>query len=182
MTDNPVMQALKGRRSTRVYDSRPVEKALLEQIVEAGRYAPSASNQQKWHFTVVTCPKALDQLAAAAEVAMRQAGRELPENYRCNYHAPALIIVSLPSDYAFLREDGACALQNMFLAAHSLGLGSCWINQFGNATGKHPAVREALDAVGVPEDHAVCGCAAVGYGKAPTPLRPRVQGNVHFVE
>ena len=180
MENASVLNALLTRRSTRAYQQRAVERPLLEKIVEAGRHAPSASNRQLWHFTVVTDPQKLDQLARAAHAALREGGRELADDYYCTYHAPTLIIVTFPRDYAFAKEDGACALQTLFLAAHALGLGSCWINQLG-ATCNHPSVRKALSELGVPADHDVCGCAAIGYIAKETPLRPRAENSYHFV-
>ena len=180
MENTSVLNALLTRRSTRAFQQLPVQQPLLEKIVEAGRYAPSASNRQLWHFTVVTNPQKLDQLADAARIALREGGRELPDDFYCTYHAPVLILVTFPKDHAFLKEDGACALQNIFLAAHALGLGSCWINQFG-ATCNHPLVRKALTDVGIPEDHAVCACAAIGHIAKETPLRPRAENAYHFV-
>jgi len=180
MENASVLNALLTRRSTRAYQQRAVERPLLEKIVEAGRHAPSASNRQVWHFTAVTNAQKLEALANAAHTALRESGRELADDYCCTYHAPALILVTLPRGYAFLKEDGACALQNLFLAAHALGLGSCWINQFG-ATCNHPLVRQALTDVGIPADHDVCGCAAIGYIAKETPLRPRAENAYHFV-
>lgn len=179
MENDVIMNALLTRRSTRAYLKEAVDRASLEQIVQAGCYAPSASNRQLWHFTVVTKAEQLDQLTAAARTSLLEDGRDVPEDYCCTYNAPALIIVSFPKDYPFLKEDGACALQNIFLAAHALGLGSCWINQFG-ATCNHSQLRAILTVVGVPQNHDVCGCAAIGHIAQETPFRPRAEDTMHF--
>ena len=85
--------------------------------------------------------------------------------------APVLIIVSnLPPETSLPGADSACALTNMFNAAHALGLGTVWINQLNNCCGD-PAVREILTAFGVPTDHVVYGCAAVGHPAADLPAR-----------
>lgn len=181
MENLAILDALLTRRSTRAYEATPVERGALERIVEAACYAPSGMNRQLWHFTVVTNPEKLDALTGAVRTALSDAGRDVADDYCCTYHAPALIIVSLPKSHGFLKEDGACALQTIFLAAHGLGLGSCWINQL-SSTSDHPALRKVLTAIGVPADHGICGCAAIGHIATPTPVKPRAEGSFHFVD
>ncbi|MEG0767363.1 MAG: nitroreductase family protein [Clostridia bacterium] len=173
------LQALRTRRSTRVYTDAPVARATLETILDCARYAPSAMNGQRWQFTVVTQPEHLQAIALQVRNAVRMQGREVPEDYCCFYHAPVLILVSLPRDYAFVREDGACALENIFLAAHSLGLGSCWINQLG-ARCDQSTLRALLTTLGVPEAHVLCGCAAIGHAAALPTAHPRAENTIHF--
>lgn len=69
--------------------------------------------------------------------------------------------------------DCACAIENMFLAACSLGIGSCWINQLGT-TCDDPQVRELLTELGVPENHKVYGCVALGYKAEGAPMKEKV--------
>lgn len=68
--------------------------------------------------------------------------------------------------------DCACALENIFLAAKSLGIGSCWINQL-RQTCDDPDVRAFLTKLGVPENHKVYGCAALGYASADAPVKEK---------
>lgn len=68
--------------------------------------------------------------------------------------------------------DCACALQNIFLAAKSLGIGSCWINQLGQ-TCDDPDVRAFLTQLGIPENHRVYGCAALGYAPTDAPVKDK---------
>ena len=69
--------------------------------------------------------------------------------------------------------DCACAIENMFLAAHSLGIGSCWINQLGT-TCDDPEVREFISSLGVPENNKVYGCVALGYADPKISLREKM--------
>ena len=85
------------------------------------------------------------------------------ETYCCYYHAPTLVIVSNEPTRWWAPMDCACALQNIFLAAKSLGIGSCWINQLGQ-TCDDPDVRE---------NHRVYGCAALGYAPADAPVKEK---------
>lgn len=68
--------------------------------------------------------------------------------------------------------DCACALENIFLAATSLGIGSCWINQIGQNC-DDPDVRALLTVLGVPENHKVYGCAALGCEPADAPVKEK---------
>ena len=68
--------------------------------------------------------------------------------------------------------DCACAIENMFLAAQSLGIGSCWINQLGT-TCDDPEVREFITALGVPANHKVYGCVALGYPDSKIPMKEK---------
>ena len=168
-----VMEALLTRRSIRAFQKKPIAREDLEQIVEAGRYAPSAMGRQTWKFTVVCNREKIQKLAAVVGEVL---GRE---NYDM-YQPEVLIIPSNARTTKFGRDDNACALENIFLAAHSLGIGSVWINQL-NEICDEPKIREILDEFEIPADHVVYGMAALGYPAA-EPKEPNKIGEVHFVE
>ena len=69
--------------------------------------------------------------------------------------------------------DCACAMENIFLTATSLGLASCWINQLGT-TCDDPEVRTFITSLGVPENHKVFGCVALGYADEKAVLKEKV--------
>ena len=126
MNNNPVIKAIADRRSVRAYTDVPVEREQIEAILEAGVWAPSGNNLQPWRFVVVTNEELVDKLATLTV-------------YRSWVKtAPCLILVyydtSKEDDKVFLLERkhqqamGAC-IQNMLLASHSLGLGTCWIGE-----------------------------------------------------
>lgn len=170
MKTNPVIEALLGRRSTRAFKEQPVAREDLETIVTCGQWAPSAMNRQEWTFVVVDSAARIAQLAEVMRVAL---GREAYDMY----HPQAAVIVAHKKDAAFGREDDGCALQNMFLAAHSLGIGSVWINQLQGICDE-PAVRVELDALGVPADYEVHGICALGYAAAETAPKERTSSVV----
>lgn len=151
-----IFENIKTRRSVRSYQDKRLPKSDLEQILTAGLYAPSANNIQNWQFTVVEGAEKLTKLQKAVGAAMGNT------NYHRFYNAPVLVIVSAPKDYSHAMADCACALENMFLMAHDLGIGSVWINQLTD-TYDDKGVRAVLDSFGVPAGHQVCGCAAMGY-------------------
>ncbi|MBR0401326.1 MAG: nitroreductase family protein [Lachnospiraceae bacterium] len=194
-----MLDLIKTRRSTRKYLDRPVPRELLEQIVEAGRYAPSGGNNQTGHVLVVTDPAVLARLAEMAQEAF--AGMEVTENtyrslafaiqaakrggYVFHYHAPALIIAANKKDYGNNMADTACALENMMLMANALDLGSCWINQL-RWLNEDPALLAYERELGLAEDERVYGAVAVGFAATPdglperTPL-PRTGNRVEYI-
>jgi nitroreductase len=169
---NPVIENILSRRSIRSFTEEPLKESDLELIVEAARHAPSGMNRQTWQFTVLTNQEIIKELAnAIAEVLDR-------EGY-CFYKPQALIIPSNKQDSAWGRDDNACALQNIFLSAHSLGIGSVWINQLCGIC-HNEKIRPILSKIGIPEDHIVYGLAALGYPKAEGKIHER-QGVVKFI-
>lgn len=192
---NEILQNILTRRSIRTYQPRQISDAELNVIIEAAKYAPSGSNSQTRNFTAVQNQEKLEQL----NTLVREAFRNLPvddktyrskikgkkaaqnDNYNFYYHAPTLIIISDDRKYANAMADCSAALENILLAAHSLQIGSCWINQL-TWFGDEPAIREVLTAFGVPENDKVCGAAALGYiaGNRPK-AAPRREGTVHII-
>ncbi len=157
---NPVMEAILTRRSIRSFTGEKITRDSLEMLVEAARYAPSGMNKQLWKFTVVQEPALLQKLAA---VIAQELGRDQGYNF---YGANVLILASNERDNPHGVEDCACALENIFLAAHSLGIGSVWINQLKGICDV-PAVRQVLRQLRLPENHVVLGAAALGYPSGP---------------
>ncbi|HAF71318.1 MAG: Nitroreductase [Acetothermia bacterium 64_32] len=118
---NEVLRAIQGRRSIRAFRSEPVEWEKVEAILEAGRWAPSGRNTQPWRFVVVESQEKREQL-----------GRLVTQMDMIRT-APVTIAVLLDTEAGYdrikdVQAIGACA-QNMLLAAHSLGLGACWIGR-----------------------------------------------------
>jgi len=129
-------EAIKGRRSIRRYEDRPVPIELIRDVLEAGTWAPSAKNGQQWRFTVLTgaAKKRLTDVfrgeldALEAKIGREQMGSSLGS---CGImeRAPVLIMVWNAGEHGWDSEvhSVAAAIQNMLLKAHGLGLGSLWI-------------------------------------------------------
>lgn len=171
---NAVMDNLLGRRSIRAFEDRQIPREELDQILKAAQYAPSAMNRQTWQFTAVLSREKIQKLAKAiGEVLQR-------DNYTM-YEPQAIIITSNARDARFGVDDNACALENMFLAAHSFGIGSVWINQLRDACDA-PAVRRMLHDFGIPDDHVALGIAALGYAAPAEPKEVVKTGKILIVE
>ena len=170
---NQTIETILTRRSTRKFLEKPIPEGDLKLIVEAALCAPSGKNGQTWKFTVVQNQKMIEKLARAIEVELGRSGYDM-------YRPQAIIIPPNKKDSPYGREDNACALENIFLAAHSLGIGSVWINQLQNICGQ-PIIRQVLDELAIPADHVVYGLAALGYADGEPKAIERV-GEVTFIK
>lgn len=122
MKSNAVIENILDRRSVRAFTEEPVSREDLEAVVTCGQWAPSAMNRQEWCFVVVDDAGKIARLAETMRVVL---GRDAYDMYR----PAAIVLVGHVKGASFGREDDGCAMQTMMLAAHSLGLGSVWINQ-----------------------------------------------------
>lgn len=181
-----VYEAIKTRRSTRIFDKKEVERDKANQLIEAGRFAPSGGNSQSTHFIVIQSEKILTELAELVKeefakmdvtdgmyrslVASINAAKK--GNYVFHYHAPILIIMANKADYGNNIADCACALENMMLMANALDLGSCWINQL-KWLNQNERVVAFLKQLGLKDDEIVCGSLSVGYPKSESGLPNR---------
>lgn len=135
MDDNSVLEAIRLRRSIRHYTGEPVTREEVTAILEAGRWAPSGLNNQPWRFLVVMAGDPRQEVLAGKT---RYA--------RIVREAGALFCVFFDQEAGYNRTKdmqgmGAC-LQNMLLAAHSLGLGAVWLGEIIN---QEPEVTRSLE-------------------------------------
>lgn len=154
---NSVMENILSRRSVRAFNDKKIPRNELEEIIKAGLYAPSGMGKQTWHFSAVTNREKIQKLAKVV-------GEKLSRNGYNFYDPDVIIIVSNDKNSPWGMEDNACALENIFLAANSFGIGSVWINQLRDICDEKE-VREILTEFGVPSEHRVYGIAALGYAK-----------------
>jgi len=175
-----VVQAIRERRTVRDFTSQPVSQASLRQLVSAASWAPSAINEQPWHFTVVTDKAILDEISTRSKAwmlanmpATRLTGhfRDLLSDpgFHLFYRAPALVVISVSAGLQWATEDCALAAQNLMLAAVDLGLGTCWVG-FAQGWLTSPEGRERLNLA---PDKVVVAPIAVGYPTAPPAVIPR---------
>lgn len=158
------VEVLRGRRSVRAYDAkRSVTRGQIETIVDCGRLAATARNVQPWEFIAVTDPAVRAALAALAT------------NGPFIADAPVCIAVTCQEGVYYL-EDGCSATQNLLLAAHALGLGSCWV-----AGDKKPYAGAVAELLGIPKDHRLVSLVAVGYAvSVPAPPKRPLSEVLHW--
>jgi nitroreductase len=161
MFPESVLALLKGRRSIRRYRPDPVPDEMVEQLLEAGRWAPSASNRQPWVFIVVR-----DE-AIRREVAQHAAYYFV--RWAHVAEAPLLIVMCgdarHPVYRQFLHEDIGLAGAQIMLQAKALGLGTCWIGGLD---------RKVIAAIlRVPDHMEIVGLLTVGFPAEDPEPRPR---------
>jgi nitroreductase len=146
------LEALKTRRSVRLYRPDPVPRSVLEDVVDCARLAATALNLQPWEFVVVTERPRLKALAAATD------------HGKFIANAPACVVV-LCKEVKYFLEDGCAATQNLLVAARAHGLGSCWV-----AGEKKPYANEILRLVEAPPGFRLVSLVPLGYpAEAPAP-------------
>jgi len=163
--DNQVLDAIKNRRSANRLESTEVKDNELEQILEAGRWAPSWLNKQPWSFIVIKNQTIKEKLSEVVPTTFVQGLKEAPV-------CVAIIVDSGEDQYHFV-EDGAVASQNMALAAHSLGLRSSWIGVFDINEQKNAAEFKVKQILEIPKKHRVIALLPIGHGKYDTPKKER---------
>lgn len=155
------LDLLLTRRSVRAYKPDPVPTALLEEVLRAGTYAPTGGGRQSPVLVAVTDKAARDEISRLNAAVM---GKDTDPYYG----APVLVLVLADPASSTWVEDASCALENMMLAAHALGLGSVWVHRereiFDSEAGK-----ALLRAWGLPETLRGVGSIALGYASGPAP-------------
>ena len=172
---NETIKTLTTRRSVRSYSSKPVEKELLDEILEAGMYAPSGKGLQSPLMVVVTDPERVYDLSMMNAAVL---GTDTDPFYG----AGTVVIVFADSTVRTYIEDGSLVMGNLMNAAHSLGVDSCWIHRarevFETSEGK-----ALMKKWGIDEKYKGIGNCILGYADKPVPeAKPRKGDFVIFGE
>ena len=168
------LQQMKSRRSIRKYKPDMVPQEIIDQIIEAGLYAPNGMGQQNTIIIQVTDKALRDEIAK-----MNQQIGGWKEEFDPFYGAPAILIVLAKKDWATRVYDGSLVMGNLMLAAHDLGIGSCWIHrakeEFETEWGKR-----LLRSLGIEEEYEGIGHCALGYVDGAYPEAPARKENRVF--
>jgi nitroreductase len=150
-------EAIKKRCSVREFSDKPLDKNLIEKIVDCGRLAPTARKVEPWEFIAVTDRNKLKAIAGLAD------NGTFIENCAC-----AIVICCKETKYYL--EDGCAATENMLIASAALGIGSCWV-----AGDKKPYCLKVMQLVSAPEGYKLVSMIALGYpyGSAAVTLEKR---------
>jgi nitroreductase len=183
---NPVIEALNTRRSCRSFESKPIPKDVINIIIEAGNRAPSQGRVEKgkkdpvfqpWRFVVVEDPEFKQKLVQTTMPFWKKSTEQskvlFPDWYEkamrlyelmnepkdmVYYSAPVILFVIGLADYAV---SCALACENIMIAAHSLGLGSCYVG-FGSLVKRNAEIVQALELT---ENEQIFGPIVLGYPK-----------------
>ena len=175
MTD--LLNTIKSRRSIRKFKSDNIPEDILNRIIEAGTYAATGMNKQSPIIVVVTNKEIRDKLSQAN---CKIGGWK--EGFDPFYGAPVVLIVLADRNLTNCVYDGSLVMGNLMLAAHELGIGSCWIHrakeEFESEEGK-----ELLKSLGIEGDYVGIGHCVLGYVDGEYPEIPERKPNwVYYVE
>lgn len=181
-----VLALCQSRRSIRLFKSKKVDHTTLEAVMEAVRYAPTASNRQALRWVMVETPEKMRELgdlladwmsglaATDPETSLRMHAPLLVNNWRKGKDvyfrgAHQLMVAVGPQGSSWLSVDGAIALTYLELMAHARGIGCCWGGYFTAGAAQSIAIRDSL---GLGADEAVAGAQMMGYPVLSPQLAP----------
>lgn len=165
---NPILEIIKTRRSIRKFKPDAVPQELVDQVIEAGTYAASGKGLQPWIVVDVRSSEIREKLRRENASLMN-----LPEGKDPFYGAPVWLLVLGERSNPNHVYDCSLMLGNMMLAAHALGLGSCWINR-AREEFEQPEWQAWLKSLGVEGDYEGIGHLALGFPEGePRPAKPR---------
>lgn len=172
-----VLEKLKSRRSIRKYKTDAIPQDILDQIIKAGLYAANGMGYQNTIIVQVTNKDIRDKISK-----MNCEIGGWKEGFDPFYGAPAMLIVLAKKDWANRVYDGSLVMGNLMLAAHELGVGSCWIHrakeEFETEWGK-----ELLKSLGIEEEYEGIGHCALGYAEGNIPkTAPRKENRVFYMK
>ena len=157
------IEAIKTRRCIRAYTDQSVTREIIEDIIDCGRLAATARNEQPWEFVVVTNPNQLQRIAQKTDYGRFIAG------------APVCILV-LCKDTKYYLEDGSAATQNILVAAKAHGLGACWV------AGDKKAYADAIcREIGAPKGYKLVSMIPIGHpAEQPRKVKRSLPEVVHW--
>lgn len=157
---NKVIEAMLTRRSIRGFKEEQLSDEVVDQLLQCAIHAPSSNNMQNWHFTVIQNKELISHMDARVRELINQnpqATRKV--DFNIFYDAPTVIVVSGEKGSRPALINCSAATQNILLAAHSLGAGSCWIGMAGLLFGH----SEEVEKMGVPEGYEPVFMISLGY-------------------
>ena len=172
---NETLQTILSRVSVKKYKSDPVPKEMIEKIVEAGLSAPSGLNKQSAIILAVTNKQVRDELSRI------NAGKDPFKRADPFYGAPCVLVVLADKSVPTHVYDGSLVMENLLLAAHSLGLGACWIHR-ARETFEQPVWQAFLQKLGIECEYEGIGNCVIGYPDVVPEQKPRKENRVYYIE
>lgn len=180
---NETLKTIYSRRAVRSYTDKVVPKEIIEQLLDAGRMAPSAINKQPWKFYVVINKDMVKEFSdeigkvAAKHFHLSFAAGILKVTDAVFHGAPVVIFITAPNDNEWASLDIGMCSQNIMLAAKSLGLETCPVGM-----GKYVEETPSFSKLNIPRTENILLSIIVGYGKEKTSVHPRNKENVVYFE
>lgn len=184
INNNKTIEDIISRRSVKKYLDKQVPLELVEEVVKAGTYAPSGMNKQSAKIIAVTNKEMRDRLSRInLEIVI---GNNLTTSSGHSdpfYGAPVVLVVLAKKETGTRIYDGSLVMENMMIAANSLGLGSCWIHR-AKETFESKEGKQILAELGINEEYEGIGNCILGYAAldALKPQAPRKEDYVVWVK
>lgn len=172
---NEVIKNILERRSVKKYTEEKVKKEDLDQILEAGLYAPSGANKQGAIMVAVQDSEVINQLE---RLNAKVVGRD-PNLVHNFYGAKTIVLTLADKNVPTSVYDASLVMENMMLAAHSLGLGSCWIHR-GKLMFETEEGKEILKGIGVEGEYEGVGICLLGYAAIEPKAAPRKENRIYY--
>ena len=171
---NETLKLIENRRSIKGYTDKMPSKADIDLIIKAGLEAASGRNMQTPIIIAITDKKLRDRLSEANR-------KILGTDTDPFYGAPCVLVVLARAEGRTYLNDGSLTMGNMMLAAHSLGLGSCWVHR-AREVFEEPEWKAWLKSIGAEGEYIGIGNLILGYTKGDYPKkRERCENRVFFV-
>ncbi|HXK50445.1 MAG TPA: nitroreductase family protein [Clostridiales bacterium] len=181
---NEIMRCIRSRRSCRNFKPDPLREEELEQVIEAGLWAPSGNNKQPWYFTVIRNKRTVEKINNDAK---ENAVKYLTDpnrlsvannkNFDLFYGAPCIIIISADMRSGTAVADCSAAIQNMLLMAENLKIGSLWNGIIRRFWFETPGVAAFKQEYEIPEEFTPLYAVAFGYWSKEIPEGPERKKN-----
>lgn len=183
-----VLDAIYQRRAIREFAGQPIHQSTIQTMIDAAIQAPSAMNLQPWSFVVI---RDRDRLVWIAREARRHLLETIADDsplarlrehvaapdFDMLYGAPALILICATSDSIGVGEDCAMAAENLMLAAHAVGIGTCWIGLARPWLNEQSCKKE----LGIEAQYRPIAAIVAGYPKRRPAAPGRRQPEIHWI-
>lgn len=171
-----LLKKIETRRSIRKFKNTMIPRDVIDQIIKAGTYAATGRNHQGCKIICVTNPEMRNHLSEVN----RQIGG-WPEGFDPFYGAPVVLIVLADKNWPTHVYDGSLVMGNLMLAAHELGIGSCWIHR-AKEEFEMEIGQELLQQLGIEGEWEGIGHCVLGYPDGDQPATPeRKEDWVHYI-
>ena len=169
------LKTIKSRRSIRKYKEDSIPEDILNKIIEAGTYAPSGMGKQSTIILAVTNKEVRDKLSKINASIMGSTNDPF-------YGAPVVLVVLADKSVRTHVYDGSLVMENLMLAAHDLGVGSCWIHR-AKETFETEEGKELLQSLGIEGEYEGIGNCILGYPDGELPVAKQRKNNfVYYVK
>lgn len=180
-------EAVSGRRSVRDFHSDPVPAELLQTLINAAAWAPSAVDAQALTYLVIRGKERLEEISRRVQAhALRHLEPEAAldcfrtlggADFHAFYHAPVVLVIAAPASSPWAVEDASLAAQNLMLAAYERQLGACWIG----FVREWLRDREGRDAIPISDDLLPVAPIALGWPRSWPPAPPRRAPRIRWI-